>query len=82
MGRAYRKFGSSLPEVAAATRLNRVRSLNGTTHKGEAIQGSPAVSKIAALEQEADTQFLSPITIGGQSVNLDFDTGSSDMYVH
>ena len=28
---------------------------------------------------EFDSEYLTPVTIGGQTVNLDFDTGSSDL---
>ncbi|MCJ1465744.1 Type I transmembrane sorting receptor [Pseudocyphellaria aurata] len=28
-----------------------------------------------------DSQYLTPVTIGGQTVNLDFDTGSADLWV-
>lgn len=27
----------------------------------------------------SDTQYLTPVKIGGQTLNLDFDTGSSDL---
>ena len=27
----------------------------------------------------SDTQYLTPVNIGGQTLNLDFDTGSSDL---
>ena len=78
MGRAYRKFGFPAPGAVSGNMLNRRRTCNGTTDEESPLDRSPAVSKVAASAQEADAEFLSPITIGGQTVNLDFDTGSAD----
>lgn len=78
MDRAYRKFGFPLPGATPANRLSRRRIRNGTIDGGEELRKSPAVSKVGASAQEADAEFLSPITIGAQTVNLDFDTGSAD----
>ncbi|GAB7338891.1 hypothetical protein MBLNU457_5573t1 [Dothideomycetes sp. NU457] len=36
----------------------------------------------SATGVEGNSEFLSPITIGGQSFNLDFDTGSADLWVY
>lgn len=36
---------------------------------------------VSANPEQYDSQYLSPVTIGGQTLNLDFDTGSSDLYV-
>jgi hypothetical protein len=35
--------------------------------------------EVAANPEENAALFLSPVTIGGQTLNLDFDTGSSDL---
>lgn len=79
MGRAYRKFGFPVPGAMPANRLGRRRICNTTIDGENTLHRSPAVSKVAASAQEADAEFLSPITIGGaQTVNLDFDTGSAD----
>lgn len=34
---------------------------------------------VAANPQQYDSEYLCPVTIGGQTLNLDFDTGSSDL---
>ena len=34
---------------------------------------------VPANPEQYDSEYLSPVTIGGQTLNLDFDTGSSDL---
>lgn len=34
---------------------------------------------VVTTPTEFDSQYLTPVTIGGQELNLDFDTGSSDL---
>lgn len=34
---------------------------------------------VAANPTEYDSQYLTPVTVGGQTLNLDFDTGSADL---
>lgn len=85
MSRTYRKYGFPLPEVkrlditsddATGVVADGDRERNVTPPTTNA--GTP-VSKVAATAQEGDSEFLSPITIGGQTLNMDFDTGSSDL---
>ena len=34
---------------------------------------------VAANPEQYDSEYLCPVTVGGSSLNLDFDTGSSDL---
>lgn len=56
---------------------------NGTT--GAPPQGTaPGTNQTGTVEAKPeanDAEFISPVKIGGQTVNLDFDTGSSDLWV-
>ncbi|KAF2459071.1 aspergillopepsin A precursor [Lineolata rhizophorae] len=67
IAKAYRKFGWGFigPPHTAAS------STNATDENGE----------VAAIPEDNEALFLSPVTIGGQTLNLDFDTGSSDLWV-
>ncbi|SZE99437.1 unnamed protein product [Blumeria hordei] len=37
--------------------------------------------KVTATPVMGDVEYLSPISIGGQTINMDFDSGSSDLWV-
>lgn len=54
--------------------------------KGKGNAAAPPANKngtgLVVNQPEAnDVEYLSPVSIGGQVVNLDFDTGSSDLWV-
>ena len=34
---------------------------------------------VTATSEQYDSEYLCPVTIGGQKLNLDFDTGSADL---
>lgn len=40
-----------------------------------------SVGTVSATDVQNDTEYLCPVTIGGQNLNLDFDTGSADCWV-
>ncbi|KAG6109436.1 hypothetical protein E4U14_003237 [Claviceps sp. LM454 group G7] len=52
-------------------------------HSSSAGNGTPnpLSASVPAVPNPNDIEYLSPVTIGGQTVHLDFDTGSSDLWV-
>jgi hypothetical protein len=54
-------------------------SLCGGT--GSEAASSPGVGIVPATPEKGDIEYLAPVTIGGQTLNLDFDTGSADLWV-
>lgn len=85
MGKAYRKFGFPLPESPSSQPYPRslpsignptTRSLNTSTTAGKTS------ADVTAAAQEGDAEFVSPVTIGGQTLRMNIDTGSSDLLVY
>ena len=57
--------------------------LYGKYHKAAPADVKAAAANndgtVAANPEAYDSEYLCPVTIGGQTLNLDFDTGSSDL---
>ena len=73
MAAAYRKYGFTMPKVLASRQLQN--STRGPGNAAAPAGGFP----VAAVPEPNAAEYLSPVTIGGQTVTLDFDTGSSDL---
>lgn len=43
------------------------------------VKAAAADGTVSATPEQSDSEYLAPVTIGGQTLNLDFDTGSADL---
>lgn len=70
MARAYRKYGWAVPESMDTAVINATN--RATSNQAGSTQATP---------EEGDAEFLSPVQIGGQTLMMDLDTGSADLWV-
>ncbi|KAH9894594.1 eukaryotic aspartyl protease [Xylariomycetidae sp. FL2044] len=86
MARAYTKYGVAVSDDLASTIEQLLEELGLLQPQGARIGNSSSdddQGEVAANPQMFDTEYLSPVQIGTppQTLNLDFDTGSSDLWV-
>lgn len=62
----YAKVGAQVPQVVNAAAAQAAKSNDGT---------------VVASPNQYDSEYIETVSIGGQTLNLDFDTGSSDLWV-
>lgn len=83
--KTYKKYGWEMPEKlseTAAAVKEKIAANQGTSQVVQKIaqqQNQGAVGSISAVPQQHNAEYLCPIVIGGQTLNLDLDTGSSDL---
>ncbi|CAL8578251.1 hypothetical protein XPA_004043 [Xanthoria parietina] len=80
--KAYRKYGWDVPAaLSSKSSTHRSLALGDKNDKDNPKEVDDDTGNIPADEEEGDVSFLSPITIGGQPMMMNFDTGSSDLWV-
>ncbi|MCJ1287746.1 hypothetical protein MMC26_007098 [Xylographa opegraphella] len=71
--KSYSKWGMSLPAVLTASNAVEATTALNT--------GSGEAGEVTNQSTQGDVEFLAPISVGGQTLMVDFDTGSSDLWV-
>ena len=71
--------------VAKPYQAGPVVLMNALTKYGATVPADVAAAAstgtVTATPEQYDAEYLCPVTIGGQTLNLDFDTGSADLWV-
>lgn len=84
MAKAYRKFRMPLPDGLTKA-LEAQKAASAAQAVARRFSTRAGVSNqtgiVTATPEPMDIEYLSPVMIGGQTVNLDFDSGSSDLWV-
>jgi aspergillopepsin I len=80
--KAYRKFGIDATtlsgvDVSDFKPFDTKQSTSGKSVK-DAVD-SDQTGSVSATSVQGDVEFVSPVTIGGQTLDMDFDTGSADL---
>ena len=74
--KANEKFVANGPAAYAKAYLKFGKTIPDALASASGNDGS-----VSATPQPNDSEYLCPVDIGGQSLTLDFDTGSSDLWV-
>lgn len=83
---SYAAASSAVTSAAAAATTapapaNASPAPGGYAAPAPAADGDDETGEVVATPADNGAEYLSPVTIGGQKLNLNFDTGSSDLYV-
>ena len=70
-------FIKSGPAAVAAV----YKKYGGTAPKDVLAAAAANDGTVTTTPEQYDSEYLTPVSIGGQTLNLDFDTGSSDLWV-
>ena len=69
------------PFLPGPVQIQRAYSKFGVAVPEDVAAAAAGDGSVAATPEQYDAEYLCPVNIGGQTLNLDFDTGSADLYV-
>lgn len=64
-----------------ADKFAKLAAANITSAATNTTAAAAGTGLVAATPETGDIEYLAPVSIGGQTLNLDFDSGSSDLWV-
>ena len=83
LDRAYRKYGIHPPQGLSEAATQQKNAIAGSSasiaNEKVAVGGGSGTGSVVANPMLHDQEYLSPVVVGGQSLNLDVDTGSADL---
>ncbi|KAI1653755.1 acid protease [Daldinia decipiens] len=90
--KTLRKYRMPIPASVAGAAQQQTEMISkrepkrgkGKAHGQKGQNGGAAANGtglVTATPEANDVEYLAPVTIGGQTLNLDFDSGSSDLWV-
>ncbi|CZR64798.1 probable aspergillopepsin A precursor [Phialocephala subalpina] len=68
-------------EDKAAKKKGKAAAAAASNTTTSATNATAGTGIVAATPEQGDVEYLAPISIGGQTMNMDFDSGSSDLWV-
>jgi len=77
----YNKFKKPAP-VELVKAASSVSASTAAKAKAAATSTTPMSGSVTATPESWDESYLCPVVVGGKTLNLDFDTGSSDLWVY
>jgi Eukaryotic aspartyl protease len=82
-GNANAKSSTAATKASKTASAGTAKSTGSTGASGASSNSTAAAGTglVAATPEQGDVEYLAPISIGGQTMNMDFDSGSSDLWV-
>lgn len=82
MARTFRKYGIEVPEIVSAAVANvAAATAAAAAAAADADSGDISERSVAANPSDSfDSLYLSPVTLGSDTLQLYLDTGSADLY--